>query len=175
MHTHTDHAQQITARGAALLLQAKGSQPTLHTQLKALPWAQVLAADRTRETGHGRKQTRTVKAVTLHTPGEIAFPHAQQARPDHPDPHHRRQGQPRDRLPDHLPARGRRSTRRPAEMGATRNDPAGGNGVAALECHEADHLIGLPAVEHLRGGRISLGPYSDRGGHRPHFPSSFIE
>jgi predicted transposase YbfD/YdcC len=79
MHTQTDHAQQITARGAHLLLQAKRNQPTLHTQLKALPWAQIPAGDRTRETGHGRKETRTVKAVTLHTPGGIAFPHAQQA------------------------------------------------------------------------------------------------
>jgi predicted transposase YbfD/YdcC len=79
MHTQTGHAQQITARGAHLLLQAKGNQPTLHTQLKALPWAQIPAGDRTRESGHGRKETRTVKAVTLHTPGGIAFPHAQQA------------------------------------------------------------------------------------------------
>jgi predicted transposase YbfD/YdcC len=79
MHTQTDHAEQITARGAHLLLQAKGNQPTLHNQLKALPWARIPGGDRTRETGHGRKETRTVKAVTLHTPGGIAFPHAQQA------------------------------------------------------------------------------------------------
>jgi predicted transposase YbfD/YdcC len=79
MHTQTDHAQQVTARGAHLLLQAKGNQPTLHTQLKALPWAQIPVGDRTRDRGHGRTETRTVKAVTLHTPGGIAFPHAQQA------------------------------------------------------------------------------------------------
>jgi predicted transposase YbfD/YdcC len=79
MHTQTGHAQQITARGAHLLLQAKGKQPTLFAQLKALPWAQIPAGDRTRNRGHGRTETRTVKAVTLHTPGGIAFPHAQQA------------------------------------------------------------------------------------------------
>ena len=79
MHTQTGHAEQITARGAHLLLQAKGNQPTLFAQLKALPWAQIPAGDRTRDRGHGRKETRTVKAVTLHTPGGIAFPHAQQA------------------------------------------------------------------------------------------------
>jgi predicted transposase YbfD/YdcC len=79
MHTQTGHAQQITARGAHLLLQAKGNQPSLHTQVKALPWAQIPAADRTRDHGHGRKETRTVKAVTVATPGGIAFPHAQQA------------------------------------------------------------------------------------------------
>ncbi|SDS78961.1 ISAs1 family transposase [Actinoplanes derwentensis] len=79
MHTQTDHAEQITRRGAHLLLQAKGNQPTLHTQLKTLPWAQIPVGDRTRDRGHGRKETRTVKAVTLHTPGGIAFPKAQQA------------------------------------------------------------------------------------------------
>jgi hypothetical protein len=48
-------------------------------QLQAVPWAQIPVGGRTRETGHGRKKTRTVKAVTLHTPGGIAFAHAQQA------------------------------------------------------------------------------------------------
>jgi predicted transposase YbfD/YdcC len=79
MHTQTDHAEQITSCGAHLLLQAKGNQPTLHAQLKAVPWAQIPVGDRTRDCGHGRKETRTVKAVTLHIPGGIAFPHAQQA------------------------------------------------------------------------------------------------
>ncbi len=69
MHTQTGHAEQITSRGAHLLLQAKGTQPTLHAQLKTLPWAQIPVGDRTRDHGHGRKETRTVKAVTLHTPG----------------------------------------------------------------------------------------------------------
>ncbi|WP_245674290.1 hypothetical protein [Actinoplanes rectilineatus] len=69
LHTQTDHAEQITSRGAHLLLPAKGNQPTLHTQLKTLPWAQIPVGDRTRDRGHGRKETRTVKAVTLHTPG----------------------------------------------------------------------------------------------------------
>jgi predicted transposase YbfD/YdcC len=79
MHTQTGHAEQITSRGAHLLLQAKGNQPTLHAQLKTLPWAKIPVGDRTRDRGHGRKETRTVKAVTLHTPGGIAFPRAQQA------------------------------------------------------------------------------------------------
>jgi predicted transposase YbfD/YdcC len=79
MHTQTDHAEQITSRGAHLLLPAKGNQPTLHAQLKAVPWAQIPVGDRTRNRGHGRKETRTVKAVTLHIPGGIVFPRAQQA------------------------------------------------------------------------------------------------
>src|SRR5205085_421235 len=44
-----------------------------------LPWAQIPVGDRTHDRGHGRTETRTVKAVTLHTPGGISFPHAQQA------------------------------------------------------------------------------------------------
>ena len=79
LHTQTEHARQVTARGAHLLVQVKANQPTLHAQLKRLPWAQVPAGDRTRDRGHGRRETRTVKAITLHTPGGIAFPHAEQA------------------------------------------------------------------------------------------------
>ncbi len=67
LRTQTGHAEQITRRGAHLLLQAKGNQPTLHAQLKAVPWAQIPVGDRTRDRGHGRKETRTVKAVTLQT------------------------------------------------------------------------------------------------------------
>lgn len=79
VHTQTGHAERITRRGAHLLLQAKGNQPSLHAQLKAVPWTQIPPGDRTRERGPGRKEARTVKAVTLHTSGGIAFPHAQQA------------------------------------------------------------------------------------------------
>jgi predicted transposase YbfD/YdcC len=35
--------------------------------------------DRRRDAGHGRRETRTVKAVTVATPGGLRFPHAQQA------------------------------------------------------------------------------------------------
>lgn len=79
LHTQTGHARQITERGAHLLIQVKGNQPTLHAQLKALPWPQIAPGNRTRDRGHGRRETRTVKAVTLATPGGIAFPHAEQA------------------------------------------------------------------------------------------------
>jgi predicted transposase YbfD/YdcC len=79
LHTQTGHADEVTARQAHLLVQVKGNQPTLFKQLKRLPWAQIPVADRTRDRGHGRRETRTLKAVTLATPGGIAFPHAQQA------------------------------------------------------------------------------------------------
>ena len=79
LHTQTGHADEVTARQAHLLVQVKGNQPTLFKQLKRLPWAQIPVGDRTRDHGHGRRETRTVKAVTVHTPGGIGFPHAQQA------------------------------------------------------------------------------------------------
>ncbi len=79
LHTQVNHATEIAARGAHLLIPAKGNQPTLFTQLKTLPWAQVPIGHQTRDHGHGRSETRTVKAITLHTPGGIGFPHAEQA------------------------------------------------------------------------------------------------
>lgn len=79
LHTQTSHAHEIARRGAHLMTAVKGNQPTLFAQLKALPWPQIPAGDRTRDRGHGRRETRTVKAVTLQTPGGIAFPHAAQA------------------------------------------------------------------------------------------------
>ena len=54
----------------------KQNQPLLHARIKALPWPQVPAGSVTRETGHGRTETRTVKAA--HVSG-LDFPHARQA------------------------------------------------------------------------------------------------
>jgi predicted transposase YbfD/YdcC len=79
LHTQTSHATELAARGAHLLIPTKGNQPTLFAQLKALPRADVPVGDRRREAGHGRRETRTVKALTVATPGGLAFPHAQQA------------------------------------------------------------------------------------------------
>jgi predicted transposase YbfD/YdcC len=79
LHAQVDHARTVAARGAHLLIAVKGNQPRLHTQLKALPWAQVPVGDRQRDAGHGRRETRTVKAVTVATPGGLGFPHAKQA------------------------------------------------------------------------------------------------
>src|SRR5256885_7465312 len=55
------------------------STPTLHNLLKALPWAEMPVGDRHRDHGHGRRETRTVKALTDRTPGGLGFPHAEQA------------------------------------------------------------------------------------------------
>ena len=54
----------------------KRNQPGLHAQVSALPWRQVPAGSATREKGHGRAETRTLKAA--HVSG-LDFPHARQA------------------------------------------------------------------------------------------------
>ena len=79
LHAQTAHARDVAARGAHLLVAVKANQPTTLTQLKALPWAQLPPGDRTRESGHGRRETRTIKTVTVGTPGGLTFAHAQQA------------------------------------------------------------------------------------------------
>jgi len=54
----------------------KRNQPLLHAQVRALPWRQVPGGGCTRERGHGRAETRTVK--TAHV-GHLDFPYARQA------------------------------------------------------------------------------------------------
>jgi predicted transposase YbfD/YdcC len=54
----------------------KKNQPLLHARVKALPWQQVPAGSLTRDTGHGRIETRTLK--TAHV-SRLDFPGARQA------------------------------------------------------------------------------------------------
>jgi predicted transposase YbfD/YdcC len=79
LHAQTGHAREVAARGAYLMVTVKANQPTLHNRLKMLPWAEVPVGDRRRDQGHGRRETRTVKALTDRTPGGLGFPHAVQA------------------------------------------------------------------------------------------------
>jgi predicted transposase YbfD/YdcC len=54
----------------------KANQPLLYARVKALPWRQVPAGSFTRDTGHGRLETRALK--TAHVKG-LDFPGARQA------------------------------------------------------------------------------------------------
>jgi predicted transposase YbfD/YdcC len=54
----------------------KQNQPLLHARVKALPWRQVPAGSVTRDTGHGRTGTRTLKAAHVSV---LDFPRARQA------------------------------------------------------------------------------------------------
>ncbi len=78
MHAQRAHAEYlVNKRGAHYVLTVKGNQPSLHGQLKALPWRDVPVADRTGDRGHGRIERRTLK-VTAVAAG-LGFPHAAQA------------------------------------------------------------------------------------------------
>jgi predicted transposase YbfD/YdcC len=79
LHAQVAHARDVAALGGHLYVTVKANQPTLFAQLKGLPWTQVPVGDTRRDTGHGRRETRTVKALTVRTPGGIGFPHAEQA------------------------------------------------------------------------------------------------
>src|SRR5271169_3730054 len=62
MHTQHDTAKVILARRADYVMTVKANMPTLYTQLKKLPWAQVPAVSSV--TGdHGRRARRTIKAA----------------------------------------------------------------------------------------------------------------
>ena len=54
----------------------KQNQPLLHARIKALPWRQVPAGITARDTGHGRIETRTLKAAHV---SRLDFPCARQA------------------------------------------------------------------------------------------------
>jgi predicted transposase YbfD/YdcC len=79
LHAQVAHATDLHERGAHLMVRVKGNQPTVLRQLKTLPWAQVSVGHRSSERGHGRREIRTLKAVTVDTPEGLGFPHAAQA------------------------------------------------------------------------------------------------
>jgi predicted transposase YbfD/YdcC len=58
----------------------KGNQPTASAQVKALPWEQVPVAHTVSGTGHGRRESRSVKTMAIAANlGGIAFPKARLA------------------------------------------------------------------------------------------------
>jgi predicted transposase YbfD/YdcC len=77
LHTQREHVTALHARGAHWVMTVKGNQPTLRRQLAELPWRQVREGHRSAETGHGRREIRVLKVVTI--AAGIAFPHARQA------------------------------------------------------------------------------------------------
>jgi len=66
----------VTEKKAQYIAIVKRNQPLLHAQIRALPWQQVPAGDLTRDRGHGRAETRTLKAAHV---SHLDFPHARQA------------------------------------------------------------------------------------------------
>lgn len=77
LHTQHRHATYLASRGAHYVLTVKRNHPGLHRQVRALPWAKIPAVDVTRDKGHGRVESRTVKLTTVGA--GIGFPHARLA------------------------------------------------------------------------------------------------
>jgi len=79
LHTQRDHAKWLVeTKQAHYLLVVKGTQPKLHTALRTLPWKEATARRYDRETGHGRRETRSVRTLTVTSLG-LDFPHVVQA------------------------------------------------------------------------------------------------
>jgi len=77
LHCQRDHVTYLAQRGADWILTVKGNQPGLHNQLATLPWRLVPDADRDTARGHGRREIRTLKILSVST--GIEFPDAAQA------------------------------------------------------------------------------------------------
>jgi predicted transposase YbfD/YdcC len=68
----------VTTKKGHYVAVVKKNQPLLYAKIKTLPWKQVRAGATTRETGHGRIETRSLKAVHVERLG-VDFPHIRQA------------------------------------------------------------------------------------------------
>lgn len=78
LHTQTAHAHFLVEdKDAHYIAVIKGNRPTLHRQLKSLPWQDVPLQDKTRATAHGRDEIRRIKTCTVAR--GLPFPHAVQA------------------------------------------------------------------------------------------------
>ncbi|MFE1382963.1 ISAs1 family transposase [Streptomyces sp. NPDC058740] len=79
LHTQRDHAPfLVEERNAHYLLVVKANQPEPHRRLRSLPWKDCTARRYDRETGHGRRETRATRALTVTGLG-LDFPHTVQA------------------------------------------------------------------------------------------------
>jgi predicted transposase YbfD/YdcC len=79
LHTHRDHARWLVQeKKAHYVLVVKRNQPALHDALRSLPWKEVTARYYERGAGHGRRETRSVRTLTV-TDLHLDFPHVTQA------------------------------------------------------------------------------------------------
>ena len=77
LHTARANLDWLTGqKKAQYIAVVKKNQPLLHARLNTLPWRQVPVGDLTRDTGHGRTETRSLK--TAHV-SSLGFPGARQA------------------------------------------------------------------------------------------------
>ncbi|MCY0940952.1 ISAs1 family transposase [Streptomyces antarcticus] len=66
LHAQRAHARfLVEEKKAHYLLVVKANQPELHRRLRSLPWKDVIARRYDREVGHGRRETRVTRALTI--------------------------------------------------------------------------------------------------------------
>ncbi|MFI2211461.1 ISAs1 family transposase [Streptomyces sp. NPDC020141] len=66
LHTQRAHARfLVDEKKAHCLLVVKANQPEPHRGLRSLPWKDVTARRYDREIGHGRRETRVTRALTV--------------------------------------------------------------------------------------------------------------
>lgn len=77
LHTHRANLEWLVSKKKGHYIAVfRGNQPKLLAFLKALAWADIPTGDLTRDHGHGRDETRSLKAATVE---HADFPYAQQA------------------------------------------------------------------------------------------------
>jgi predicted transposase YbfD/YdcC len=115
LHCQRGHVTYLAERGTRWVLTVKRNQPSLYTQLAALPWRAVPDGDRTEDRGHGRRDPHHQGADPRRRDRLPA------RRPGHPDQTPAPQARPaetledRNHLCDHRPAR---SPCRPDRLGS---------------------------------------------------------
>jgi predicted transposase YbfD/YdcC len=78
-HTVRSHAELICGElGAHYVMTVKGSTPGLFRALDALDWASVPISHTAAESGHGRKEKRTIQVMDAPEQVQALFPHARQ-------------------------------------------------------------------------------------------------
>lgn len=76
LHTQRGHARFLVEdKRAHFVFTVKKNQPTLYQRLRTLPWDHVTVTHYDRGAGHGRKETRVLKALTV---DDLDFPHVHQ-------------------------------------------------------------------------------------------------
>ncbi|WP_326592068.1 ISAs1 family transposase [Streptomyces sp. NBC_01294] len=79
LHTQREHARfLVEEKHAHYVFVVKANQPGLSAALRSLPWTKVTARRYDRERGHGRRETRSTRVLTVTGLG-LDFPYAVQA------------------------------------------------------------------------------------------------
>lgn len=79
LHTQRGHIRfLVEEKQAHFLLLVKANQPALLKRLRSLPWKEATARRYDREAGHGRRETRATRVLTV-TDLDLGFPHVVQA------------------------------------------------------------------------------------------------